>query len=1482
MKKLLLSYSLMLCLMTAFAQKDRSFWSKTSKEDSFKKELKLRKTNPKKAQYYNLNIDALKNHLTDAPQRKSPVNNSQKLVDFPTANDSFETFSVMEASVLEKPLQDKYPNIKTYVGKSISNPSNTIRFSITPQGLHTMSFKPGSGTEFIDPYTKDSEAYIVYSKKDLPVLDAPWICEFEDDTATNTKQRNVANMSYFNANDGMMRNFRLALACTVEYAQFQWSRAGLTANDTETNKKVAVLAAMVVTINRNNFIYERDLSVTMTIVANNESVIFIDSDNFSNSTATALINESQTVIDANIGSDNYDIGHTFSTGGGGLATMNSPCMAYKARGITGSYNPVGDAYDVDYVAHEIGHQFGAPHTFNGNSGNCAGSTRSASNAYEPGSGSTIMAYAGICAPQNLQSNSDAYFHQKSLQMMWDNIATGNSNCATKTNTGNAAPTSNAGNNFIIPAATPYKLTGTSTDTDGIITHTYTWEQYDLGAAGLPVESNTSGPLVRSYEGTNNTSRYIPRMADILANGGVSTAWEKLASVDRDLNFKLTVRDNDINGGQTATDQMTATVVSAAGPFVVTSQIVNDQVLVAGATEKITWDVAGTTANGINEANVDILLSTDGLNYNTVLAANVPNDGSHDITVPNIPSNSCRIMVAASDNIFFNINAENITITATPAPVIILTGANPQRIELGTAYSELGATATDNIDGDISGSISINATAVNVNIAGDYTVTYNVSDVAGNNAVEVTRTVTITIAGDTFATATTLPFTISAEGTGCATSNIAIDFPNSGFTASGLLGNGTPGNEGVDAFFNWTATTDELRYWGAGAGNPYIGIHDASGTEIAWSNYQDANLVLSGWAVGDELVIRIYDFGEAMVLVDFCLEYYTSPAVPNCAENVSPTGSDVSFNNGVVSLSWDAPSSGPVPTAYEVFWGTTSGFSWGRTSGNLSSSVVIDAPATTANIAGIFYGETYYYSVVPRNGLSLAIGCAEYSLTIENTSVPFNTDFTNYPAGFSESRGPFGTPSTTDNTSRWETSDFLNDATLSKGAKVNIFLLRNEYLISPTFDLSSGTHYLNIDVGITDYNEADADPDGMDAEDDYVAVLLSEDDGATWAELHRWDSTSGLTEVSQAMPEVTLSTVSTTAKIALYAFSGVSGGDYDFHVTNFQVTAAADVTVPVITLIGANPQRIELGTAYSELGATATDNIDGDISASILIDASAVNVNTVGDYTVTYNVSDAAGNAAEEVTRTVTITADVTVPVITLTGADVIQEVGGSYSDAGATASDNIDGTITDNITVAGQTVDPNTVGVYTVTYNVQDAAGNNAVEVKRTVTITADATIPVITLVGANPQSIELGTAYSELGATATDNIDGDITANISIDASAVNVNTVGDYTVTYNVSDANGSAAEEVTRTVIIESSLSTEDNTKNIVKVYPNPVKDKLYIQGLLKPTKISVYNVLGKLVLSKITLSEINVNNLQSGIYIIKVKEEQKEILLKFIKN
>ena len=677
--------------VSSFAQQDRGFWSETSQSKTKMKEQVLRKTMPNKAQFYTLNIDALKNELQNAPSRKNTFAPSNVIIDFPTANNTFESFRVKEASVMEKGLQDKYPEIRTYIGESVNNPGTTMRFSITNQGLHTMTMSTNNGVQFIDPFTKEGNNYIVYAKRDLPALDSAWICGFENDDENVELDANFDHQAQKNANDGMMREYRLAVATTIEYSAFHWLAAGLTAGDTEAAKKAAVLAAVVVTINRNNQIYERDLSLTMTLVANNDAVIFIDSDNFTNNNAGALINESQIVIDNIIQSPNYDVGHTFSTGGGGLASLNSPCTGNKARGITGSPQPIGDAYDIDYVAHELGHQFGAPHTFNGNGGNCAGGNRTASNAYEPGSGSTIMAYAGICAPQNVQGNSDAYFHQKSLQMIFANISTGaGSTCPNEIATGNSAPTSNAGADYTIPMSTPYKLTGSSTDADGTAGHTYTWEQYDLGPAGVPTETTAAGPLVRSYAGTSDVTRYIPKLTDVVASGGVSTTWEKLSSVQRALNFRLTVRDNDVNGGQTAVDQMTANVTTSAGPFLVTSQDTAGISWTAGDTETITWDVANTTAAGINVSTVNILLSTDGgATFGTVLASNVANNGSYNITVPTTQAPFCRIMVEAVGNIFFNVNSKSFALNTSVSETCNLYESGP----LGTAIPDGVATGS---------------------------------------------------------------------------------------------------------------------------------------------------------------------------------------------------------------------------------------------------------------------------------------------------------------------------------------------------------------------------------------------------------------------------------------------------------------------------------------------------------------------------------------------------------------------------------------------------------------------------------------------------------------------------------------------------------------------------------------------------------------------------------------------------------------------
>jgi subtilisin-like proprotein convertase family protein len=405
-----------------------------------------------------------------------------------------------------------------------------------------------------------------------------------------------------------------------------------------------------------NAVLERDLSVRMTMV-NNTSLIFFDAetDPFTNLENVTLLSENQLLIDTNIGDANYDIGHVFNTAGGGIAGVGVSCISTaKAFGVTGDPNPDGTYFDFVFL-HELGHQYGSPHTFNASSGPCE-TNISPFTAVEPGSGSTIMAYPGLCAPQNVVSFGEFYFHQISISNMWSHIA-GFSSCPfDQMPTGNSAPVADAGANYLIPKGTPYILMGSSTDPDGTASHTFTWEQFDLGIQGPPNETIITGPVVRSRQGTTNSVRYIPALEDLLINPG-SQEWERLSTVNRDLNFRMTVRDNDALGGQTAVDAMLATVTTSAGPFKVTSQSIENQIIWSpGSVETITWNVAGTDANGIDESTVNILLSTDGgITYDTVLAANTPNDGTEDILVPNVDATECRIMIEAVNNIFFNIN-----------------------------------------------------------------------------------------------------------------------------------------------------------------------------------------------------------------------------------------------------------------------------------------------------------------------------------------------------------------------------------------------------------------------------------------------------------------------------------------------------------------------------------------------------------------------------------------------------------------------------------------------------------------------------------------------------------------------------------------------------------------------------------------------------------------------------------------------------------
>ena len=604
---------------------------------------------------FQLDLAGFRDQWKSAPNIDSATPSNGLLVDIPMPNGDMATFRVFQNNLLPNELMGKYPGIVAYSAQGVTDPHAFAVFDFTHQGFHGMVLTP-NGTYFIDPVTLvDHDHYLVYYKRDF-VTTEPFECLTESVTPSIEESKPVELKDAVQRSVGsQLKTYRLAMATTGEYSAFHGGT------------KPLVLSAIVTSVNRVSGIYERELAIRLTLIPNTDTLIFLNAntDPYTNNNGGTMLGQNQTTITNYIGGFNYDIGHVFSTGGGGIAGLGVICnFSNKARGVTGLATPVGDPFDVDYVAHEVGHQFGGNHTFNCEVGACSGN-RAFNAAYEPGSGSTIMAYAGICGNNNLQNNSDDYFHAKSFDEIIIYTTTGfGGTCPQVTPTGNTPPVINPIPSRVIPYLTPFRLTADAYDPDGDPI-TYCWEQYDLGPAGTWSAPVGNAPIFRSFDPVTTPTRLFPRLLNILNNS--QSIGEVKPSYARTLNFRLTARDNRLNGGGvTNNDTMfQVQVINTGQAFAITSQNVTGVVWAAGTTETITWDVGGSDIAPINTPLVNILLSTDGgQTFPTVLASQVPNNGSYSLQVPFVNTSTARVMVEGDGNIFFDINDKNFTIGIT--------------------------------------------------------------------------------------------------------------------------------------------------------------------------------------------------------------------------------------------------------------------------------------------------------------------------------------------------------------------------------------------------------------------------------------------------------------------------------------------------------------------------------------------------------------------------------------------------------------------------------------------------------------------------------------------------------------------------------------------------------------------------------------------------------------------------------------------------
>ena len=701
MKKITLKVCIVLIYAFATFSFAQNGWKKTTVSDK-----EIEKMNeigvPTSASLYSFDIYDIQSRLTHAPESGTFSGKSNTILELPDATGKLKAYRIEEASVMAPELQAKYPEIRSYAG--YGDNGEYLRFTVTPyNGFNGIILYPNRSESIViqDIPGSLTNKTAIFKRADRKGLGKSFECSTTDEVSVNMDDFVESNRA---ADDSTLRIFDLAMSVSAEYSAYHGNTLG------------SVNAAIATTVTRQNSVYEIDFAVRLVLIGTNDNVIYFTPGTPYSSTSDTNYNSTlQSTLTSVIGEANYDVGHLMAAIGnnGNAGCIGCICVnGSKGSGYTTSTAPIGDTFDIDFVAHELGHQFGGRHTFT-HSSEGAGVAQ-----MEPGSGSTIMGYAGITGPTDVQSNSDPYFHAISIEQITTHAKS--RPCDVETPTGNTNPVVSAGSNLTLPIGTPFRLTGSGSDADGD-TITYCWEQYDeedaANAYPDPTSASNNRPLFRSYSPTTSPVRTFPMLSDLVANGVNGNTFEKVPTVGRTADFRLTARDNRAGGAANTFSDMMVTWDASYGPFEVTSQNVNGQFYNISETINVTWNVNNTTSLA-GSSNVNILLSTDGgMTYPTTLASGVLNDGSESVTLPGTEHQRCRIMIEPTGNDYFAINTEDFAIGYSVAVGTVCTTYNFNLNEtLGTFAGSFelfqGYTVNDsgiitdvNVQFDMSGSNS---------------------------------------------------------------------------------------------------------------------------------------------------------------------------------------------------------------------------------------------------------------------------------------------------------------------------------------------------------------------------------------------------------------------------------------------------------------------------------------------------------------------------------------------------------------------------------------------------------------------------------------------------------------------------------------------------------------------------------------------------------------------------------------------------------